>query len=646
MWVRHKARPYSGKFGTLGIKNPRFKTRAQAGIARSSSGRYKRVLRKSLLLGEPSSMGSGPESWRTFGVVALLATLVIFFNLGGTRLWDRDEPRNAGCAWEMLQRGDWVVPTFNGQLRGHKPVLLYWLIMSAYTVFGRTEWAARFWSAAVSVGTCLLLADMVRCWLGWKTAVCAGLVLATSLMFVVAARVATPDALLIFFVTAALWCFTCFYVACEPLGCDGHYTSLTQNYRKRWSHFFCLAFYGLLGLAGLSKGLVGILLPLAIVGTFLWIENLRGYNRTNCTRSARFVGSFFCAVKSMRPILGCIIILLVTSPWYVWVTHRTDGAFLYEFFFIHHWQRARSPMEGHSGPLYYYVPAMLVGLFPWSIFFIPTILQVWRMRREEAHKRFIVFFLCWILVWVGAFSLAQTKLPSYITPVYPACAALVALYLSQWEEKRARCAEFWMPAALAVLAVVGGLLAVAITLVAPRYFPSEHWLGVVGLIPLITAVVSGWGWIRLGRRVVIPTLVAGAMLWCLGLFGWAASRVDRHRQFEQMLTELNKQHTNAQWATLDVLEPSWVYYLGSPIQVFHSNTGSNATVRIIEFLQSDTEHRLVATATRYRELQPHLSPDVRMVAEVPYFLKDERLVILRSIPRSAQTTASLEYPPR
>ena len=70
-------------------------------------------------------------------MVAAIAAFVMLTNLGGPRLWDRDEPRNAGCAWEMLARGDWVVPVFNGELRTHKPVLLYWCIMASYLGAGR-----------------------------------------------------------------------------------------------------------------------------------------------------------------------------------------------------------------------------------------------------------------------------------------------------------------------------------------------------------------------------------------------------------------------------------------------------------------------------------------------------------------------------
>jgi 4-amino-4-deoxy-L-arabinose transferase-like glycosyltransferase len=99
-------------------------------------------------------------------ILLSVAMVVYFFNLGETQLWDRDEPRNAGCAAEMLAQGQWVVPIFNDELRHQKPVLLYWLIMSAYSVFGINEFAARFWSAALATGTTFATYALARRLLG------------------------------------------------------------------------------------------------------------------------------------------------------------------------------------------------------------------------------------------------------------------------------------------------------------------------------------------------------------------------------------------------------------------------------------------------------------------------------------------------
>src|SRR5262245_55056411 len=146
---------------------------------------------------------------KQLGIVAAVAALVMLTNLGGPRLWDRDEPRNAGCAREMLEHHDWVVPQFNGELRTHKPVLLYWCIMAAYLGLGVNEFAARLPSALCAIGSALCVYRIGRRLFGPQAGVWAGVALATSLMFVVAGRAATPDSLLIFCTSLALMIYVC-----------------------------------------------------------------------------------------------------------------------------------------------------------------------------------------------------------------------------------------------------------------------------------------------------------------------------------------------------------------------------------------------------------------------------------------------------
>src|SRR5256885_17269994 len=90
---------------------------------------------------------------KQIALVAAIAAFVMLTTRGGARLWDRDEPRNAGCAREMLARHDWVVLVFNGELRTHKPVLLYWCIMASYLALGVSEVAARLPSALCAIGS-------------------------------------------------------------------------------------------------------------------------------------------------------------------------------------------------------------------------------------------------------------------------------------------------------------------------------------------------------------------------------------------------------------------------------------------------------------------------------------------------------------
>ena len=127
-----------------------------------------------------------------------VSALIFFSRLGVPPLWDRDEPRNAGCAAEMMAAGDWVVPVFNSELRTHKPVLLYWLMIASYSVFGVNEFGARFVSASLGIGTVLLTYGMGRRLFNCQIGRWAGIILASTIMFGVASRAATPDALLMF----------------------------------------------------------------------------------------------------------------------------------------------------------------------------------------------------------------------------------------------------------------------------------------------------------------------------------------------------------------------------------------------------------------------------------------------------------------
>ncbi len=91
-----------------------------------------------------------------WAVVFCSAMLTFFLGLGTAQLFDEDEPKNAECGREMFARGDWLVPTFNEELRTDKPILVYWFMLASYHLFGVTEFAARFFSAVLGVGTCLL----------------------------------------------------------------------------------------------------------------------------------------------------------------------------------------------------------------------------------------------------------------------------------------------------------------------------------------------------------------------------------------------------------------------------------------------------------------------------------------------------------
>src|SRR5947208_7640112 len=137
-------------------------------------------------------------------LLVAVAVLLYFPNLGKPSLWDIDEGNNAEAAREMRAAGNWIVPTFNFQLRVDKPALLYWLQIAAYESVGVNEFAARLPSAIAALLTVLLAYELGRRMFDAVTGLVGSLVLATSVMFSAAAHFANPDALLNLFTVLTL----------------------------------------------------------------------------------------------------------------------------------------------------------------------------------------------------------------------------------------------------------------------------------------------------------------------------------------------------------------------------------------------------------------------------------------------------------
>jgi 4-amino-4-deoxy-L-arabinose transferase-like glycosyltransferase len=559
----------------------------------------------------------------------------------------------------MLSRRDWVVPTFNGELRGHKPALLYWLIMSAYWMFGKTEFAARFWSAMLSVGSCVLTADLIRRHTAGWAPLLSGAMLATSLMFGVAARAATPDAALIFCVTAALWWFGIHLR--NPQTAPGRQPTSEETTRSGdaqekgvWPParlFFggcwwrAVAFYVLLGLAVLAKGPVGFVLPTAIVAAYLLSKNLESHSSTRFAEhrsSWRFpvllLWRVWNTLWQLRPLSGLLIVFAVAGPWYALVGWRTDGAFLYQFFVEHNLNRARTAMEGHSGPWWYYVPALLVGFFPWSVFFVPTAWQTYLMMRSKSEERNLALFLItWVVVWIAAFSLAQTKLPSYITPCYPAMAGLTAIYVDRTLRSETSISRNWLTCALCVLVFVGVLLTTGLVLAGTIYFPDELILSVVGIIPVVTGILALVAWKYSRPFVTMQSLLVGSVAMSLVLFAWAAPRVDAYRQFGNLLDVVNSYGQDSELAAVDVLEPSWVFYHGRPIRYFSNREFTQPDKvypqqqEVLEFLQGGARRFVIVPGKTWQAWRSSCPDDIRVLNSVRGIFEKEELVLLGSV---------------
>jgi hypothetical protein len=390
------------------------------------------------------------------------------------------------------------------------------------------------------------------------------------------------------------------------------------------------------GLPGLLLCGVAVVMTLSAVRRNDWIGLIRPFEPIY----------FFKTAWSMRLVTAMFVILTVALPWYVWVGLATEGEFLRGFFLKEHFGRASTAMENHAGSPLYYPLAILIGFFPWSVFAVPIGLDLVHLfRNRQTIMPGSCFLLCWSGVIVGAFTIAETKLPSYVTPSYPALALLAGQYVDRWLRGESQVSQNWNLAALGSLATAGLAMTVAIPVAARFFFPGHEFLAVIGLVPIATAAIA-WHYLQRDRRLAFATTLAvGAVLFVTMTFGFALERVSSQQQNQRLVKLVRERGKQAGLASFDCLESTWVFYAKRRIQEIHSGPDLDATTR--EFLKQHPEPYIITTRSRLATLQPLLPSDFTVLDEVPYFLRRDQLVLLgpdstgpRHIAHASDSTAT------
>lgn len=574
------------------------------------------------------------ESIRDQFLVAAFAALVLLPGLGATGLWDYDEALWAGTAAEMGRRENWAVPFFNEELSIQKPPFMYWMMLAGTSIFGETEFAYRIGSALFGIAACVITYRVGRTVFDREVGLVAGAALATATMFDVVARGATPDSELVFFCTMALYCF----MTAGKASIGGSHPRLDG--RLHWPS--AVLMYAAMGLAVLTKGPIGVLLPMLSIGIFLLLDNaLADGGRQGGVGAfvARCVRSVPRVVWQLRPVLGIVTFAAVVGPWFWIVQQQTDGAFGAGFLGTHNVKRFLQPFEKHSGSILYYLPALLIGFFPWSMFAIPTVREaVLRIRRAGRAGSGTLLLVVWTVTWIGFFSLAQTKLPNYILPAFPAVAVLTATFLVGWARDNEVTSRFWMRTALALLFVFGVMAAGTCWLL-----PQMSWNGISLLrrfhltdsVGDVLRVASFGGGIMMaagllgllllsqGRRkecVAFYTVMSAAFI--LFLFNVAAREADRHQPTRQVLSGIatggNRNRPIAQWG---YPLPSLVHYSRSRIESCRDAADA------AEFLRQHPDGMIVMATNDSRDA-PAPPPGMVVVGEYPAFPECGRLLVL------------------
>jgi len=294
-------------------------------------------------------------------------------------------------ARSMVERGDWVVPYFQGQPFFDKPILTYWLIAAPFAAVGPGFVAARLFAALAALLVVLVTAGLGRRLFGEQVGVSAGLMLLTTLTFVAFGRLAMSDMMLTLWTTLAV-----------ALG-----ARLTSE-RKAWA---VVALGGALGLGFATKGPVAWLMAGIPLALEWWPRRREGW-----------------PVRPAVMALGALVCLTVAGAWFVAVYQRLGSEPLRYFFFKENLQRFAGEAYDVGRPFWYYPPAYLLTGLPWSLLLVPALLRV---RRADASAGLAL----WLALALVPLSLSRGKLDYYLLPLYPAIALLIARWLTteKWE---------------------------------------------------------------------------------------------------------------------------------------------------------------------------------------------------------------------
>jgi len=314
----------------------------------------------------------------TLGILILVS---FFAGLSLIPLFDVDEGAFSEATREMMVSKNYLTTYLNGEPRFDKPILIYWLQFAAVKLFGLNEFAFRFPSAVAGTAWAALIFWFVRKESGNSQAFLATAMMVQSLQVMVIAKAAIADGVLNCLIAMTMF-------------------ALLHHYKTGSKTALHLAFAAM-GFGMLTKGPIAIIIPFMVTFLFSMLEG----------RIKQWFGMIF------NPI-GILLFLLIALPWYL-LEYRDQGMdFINGFFFKHNINRFNSSLEGHSGSLFYYLPVILIGMMPFTGFFL-TVLFKMKTLITNSTNRFLLIWFGFVFLF---FSLSGTKLPHYMiygyTPLF------------------------------------------------------------------------------------------------------------------------------------------------------------------------------------------------------------------------------------
>ncbi len=543
--------------------------------------------------------------------LVLIGWVAFGWHLGDVGLVDETEPLFAEASRQMLVTGDWITPYFNGETRFDKPALIYWCQAIAYAIMGMNEWAVRLPSVLAAMGVVGLvfyavfwaltkedeLEQTSRPARRYLTAGIAAAMTALNPEMIAWGRVGVSDMLLTGCMASSLLCFFLGYASKD--------TRDTSKESSPFPNKWYIACYVLMGAGILTKGPVGIVLPGIIIVAFVL-----------------YLGKVREMWREMRPLLGLLIVLAVSVPWYALVIWRNGWEFINAFFGYHNVERFTEVVNGHSAPWYFYFVVVWLGFTPYSVYLPGAIAQLkfWRRQHwlaQERSQQLGLFAGFWFIGIFGFFTIAVTKLPSYVLPLMPAAAILVALLWSdqiKGTNTQSKKLFVWSGWANVVFLSALGIILINLSQISGRdpAAPDLFLLIEQSGLPALGGVV----WL-LCAVIIAALLVIGRWQWLISvnLLGFAVFfivalmptlfLVDQHRQLplrELSAIALQAERPNEELVMVGFKKPSVAFY----------------TQRQINYLQAPQEALDHIQNQTTKQVKP---PSLMVLAEQSMFAK-------------------------
>jgi len=547
----------------------------------------------------------GPRDALALAGLLILTLALVGSSLPTRELWHPDEARFAVVARTMQERGDLLVPHLRnvpyegpppaGVLYEDKPPMLFWLMnLSARALGGFSDVAVRLPALLASVLTVLGVYLVGSFFSDRWSAVLAGMVLATSVLYLMTSQFALTDLVLICFQTWALYCF------------------IRGEYAVRQRRGWYAGFYILVALATLTKGPIGLLVPGAVLA--VWVVARRGF------RDLRRVGLHW----------GIPLYLAVVSAWLAPAGLRAGWPYVKHLLLNMSLWRVRGSTYSHQRPWHYYLWTYFLFGWPWALFLPEALVRAvrswWKTRRDDSLHRAsdgLLLALVWFVVVLAGWSVAGAKRPRYVLFAYPAAALAVAWFWSALLSKRER--PSWVTTVAAVLCLVtvlAGALATGVAAVpglgswviehAPgkssvpaqdRLAALAAWrLPFAALAGSLFAVGMGLAWsLRRRHRGVMFWLAVALVVLQVHAAVWVFPMMNQFRSMRpvaEICRELRSQHPEATIATHDLFWTAIAWYARTT-----DIAQADAPKEVLALLATDQQAFVIVEASRLEELR-------------------------------------------